>query len=83
MKLIGERPFPLALAGHVHAREEIVFGERRSKTRFHQTAAVVADTGSDFGMELMSGVTWYRFRDGKLEDWRFIPLDPLDEDQAR
>lgn len=65
----------LALAGHIHAREEMVFGDARFQTRFHQTAAVVGPTGDDYGMELVSGVTLYTVQDGVVDDGEFIPLD--------
>lgn len=73
-KLEG-RNYTLALGGHVHAREEMVFGEARFRTRFHQTAAVVGPTGDDYGMELVSGVTLYTVRDGVVDDGEFILLD--------
>lgn len=69
------RNYTLALGGHVHAREEMVFGDARFQTRFHQTAAVVGPTGDDYGMELVSGVTLYTVRDGVVDDGEFILLD--------
>jgi hypothetical protein len=70
------RVYPLALGGHFHAREEIVLGDGRFQTRFHQTAAVVAGTGSDYQMEMVSGVTLYRVRNGVIDEGEFIRLDP-------
>lgn len=70
------RNYPLALGGHGHAREEILLGDRRFTTRFHQTAAVVGDTGEREGMEFVSGVTLYNVSSGEIADWEFIPLDP-------
>ena len=72
------RNYPLALGGHGHAREEILLGDRRFTTRFHQTSAVVGDAGEREGMEYVSGVTLYNFRDGAIVDWEFIPLERLD-----
>lgn len=74
-RFVGRR-YPLALGGHGHAREEILLGDRRFSTRFHQTAAVVGDTGEREGMEFVSGVTLYNISSGELVDWEFIPLDP-------
>ena len=70
-----DRNYPLAIGGHGHAREEILLGDRRFETRFHQTAAVVGDIGKREGMQYASGVTLYRMRDGKIEGWEFILLD--------
>ena len=70
------RSYPLALGGHFHAREEIVLGDARFSTRFHQTGAVVGGTGSDYRMEMVSGVTLYRVRGGRIEAPEFLPLDP-------
>jgi len=75
LRRFEDRNYPLALGGHGHAREEILLGDRRFETRFHQTSAVVGDTGDREGMQYESGVTLYEFRDGALESWEFIPLD--------
>jgi len=69
------RNYPLALGGHGHAREEILLGDRRFTTRFHQTSAVVGDAGEGEGMEYVSGVTLYNVDDGAIAGWEFIPLD--------
>ena len=70
------RNYPLALGGHGHVREEILLGERRFTTRFHQTSAVVGDTGEREGMQYVSGVTLYNINSGAIVGWEFIPLDP-------
>jgi len=70
-------PFPLALGGHTHVREQIQFAG--VPTRFHQTAAVVAPSGGG-GLSLPSGITVYRVRAGRIDDGRFVPLgldDPV------
>jgi hypothetical protein len=76
LKRFEGRKHPLALGGHFHAREEMVFGDSRFSTRFHQTAAVVGPTGSNYAMDLVSGVTLYRVRNRVVDDGEFIPLDP-------
>jgi hypothetical protein len=69
------RNYPLALGGHFHAREEIALGDSRFSTRFHQTAAVVGGTGGDYRMQMISGVTLYRVRNGTIDGGQFLPLD--------
>jgi 3',5'-cyclic AMP phosphodiesterase CpdA len=71
------RNYPLALGGHGHAREEIRLGDRRFATRFHQTSAVVGDSGEREGMDYVSGVTLYNINRGRINGWEFIPLDPV------
>ncbi len=73
-KLAG-RKYPLALGGHLHGREEIVFGDPRLPTRFHQTGAVVAPGGENAGLNLVSGVTLYRVKDGVIDGGEFIAID--------
>ena len=77
MERFAGRNYPLALGGHGHVREEILLGERRFETRFHQTSAVVGDAGEREGMQYVSGVTLYRFEGGAMKDWEFIPLDDI------
>ena len=69
------RRHTLALGGHLHAREEMVFGDTSFETRFHQTAAVVGPTGNEYGMKLLSGVTLHRVQDGVVDSGEFIRLD--------
>ncbi len=73
-KLEG-RNYPLALGGHLHGREEIVLGDPRLPTRFHQTGAVVAPGGAEYGLNLVSGVTLYRVKDRVIEAHEFIAID--------
>lgn len=76
LEVIGNRPFPLALGGHLHARERLEFGTRgRAPTRFVQTAAVVG-TGGPRWLSMASGVTVYRARAGVVSEGVFVPLDP-------
>ncbi|MGH9332439.1 MAG: metallophosphoesterase [Vicinamibacteria bacterium] len=80
-KLEG-RNYPLALGGHVHAREEIVLGDARFPTRFNQSAAVVGPAGQGYEMKMISGVKIYRVRDGVIDSGEFIALDADDVDKA-
>jgi predicted MPP superfamily phosphohydrolase len=68
---IGSREWPLALGGHMHARESISFGST-VRTRFHQAAAVVGPT--DRAIPALSGVTLYRVKNRVIDDGEFIPL---------
>jgi predicted MPP superfamily phosphohydrolase len=68
---IAGRPYPLALGGHIHAREHLRFDG--APTRFEQAAAVVAPT-SGAGMVFTSGLTVYRITSGRIDDGRFVPL---------
>jgi 3',5'-cyclic AMP phosphodiesterase CpdA len=69
------RPYPLALGGHVHMRERIVYEAQEFPTLFHQAAAVVGPN-LPAGLRMISGITLYRVRDGRVDDGTFIPLDP-------
>ena len=63
----------LALGGHVHAGERIVYEVDGLKTRFNQTPAIVGpSTGA--GMQFVSGFTLYTVRKGVIDAGRFIPL---------
>lgn len=68
---IGSREWPLALGGHLHTRESIVFGSA-VRTRFHQAAAVVGPTEN--AIPAISGVTLYRVKNRVIDDGEFIPL---------
>jgi Calcineurin-like phosphoesterase len=77
LKTLQGHNYPLALGGHFHAREEIFLGDPRFPTQFHQTAAVVGPTGGDYSMEMPSGVTLYRVKNGVIDGGEFLPLDPV------
>ena len=76
LTVIGVRPFPLALGGHLHTRERIEFGtDGRAPTRFEQTAAVVGPAGPGW-LTMASGVTVYRVSNGRISAGEFVRLDP-------
>ena len=68
---IVPHPFPMALGGHMHVREQLRY--QGVATRFYQTAAVVGPS-SGAGLAFPSGITVYRIRAGVLDDGTFVPL---------
>ncbi|MCJ7465160.1 MAG: metallophosphoesterase [Maribacter sp.] len=71
---IGDRPYPLALAGHYHAAQEgIVLG---TKTKFAQTSAITRPNVFDYnGFKVHSGFTVYEVEDRKIISSTFVPLN--------
>jgi len=67
----------LALGGHFHAAEKVVYEMDGQRTRFNLAGAIVAPTNSA-GLRFPSGVTLYTVRDGVIDEGRFIPLGPVD-----
>ena len=63
----------LALGGHFHAAEKVVYDIEGVRTRFNLAAAIVGPTNSN-GLRWPSGVTLYTVRDGVIDDGTFIPL---------
>jgi hypothetical protein len=63
----------LALGGHIHASEQIVYQVDGVETRFNQTAAIVGPNAGA-GMRFVSGFTVYTVRNGVIDGGRFIPL---------
>jgi hypothetical protein len=74
LALLRSREHTLALGGHIHLRETLEFEMQGTKTRFHQSAAVVGPVPGS-ASRVISGVTLYRVHDGKVDDGEFIPLD--------
>ena len=68
-------PWVLALGGHMHAAEKLVFQTEGVPTRFEQAAAVVGG-GQIQDVVVPSGITLYTVRDGSIDAGRFIRLDP-------
>ena len=66
----------LALGGHMHMRETLVYQTTSGPTRFHQAAAIVSDSKAA-GMEMASGLTLYRVRSGVVDEGTFVPLGAL------
>ena len=72
LAILKDRNFPLALAGHYHFQQK--FSLEGLQTRFEQTSAVVGPSGQGT-IVMPSGVTWYRVKDGKIDEGKFLPLD--------
>jgi len=60
----------LALAGHTHVGERLVFETVGQRTRFHQSSAVVGPVADN-----ASGVFHYRVDGDHIDNGTFIPLD--------
>jgi hypothetical protein len=73
LSVLRTRRHVLALGGHIHAVEHITYEMDGQRTRFNQTAAIVAPTTAG-GFHFPSGITLYRVHDGTIDDGRFIPL---------
>ena len=65
--------YPLALAGHHHFSQQFAYDALGQKTRFHQTAAVIAPSGGG-DQTMPSGITLYTVENGKINDGQFIPI---------
>ncbi len=74
IRLIQTHPYTLALAGHMHMRETIVYETAGPRIRFHQAAAIVGSS-EDGALSMRSGITVYRVRNGQVDDGHFIPLE--------
>ncbi|MEO8030496.1 MAG: hypothetical protein ABI765_06590, partial [Gemmatimonadota bacterium] len=65
--------FPLALGGHIHIRESLVYALDGQATRFEQAAAVVGPSEAD-GLHFSSGITVYTVKAGAIGSGHFIAL---------
>ena len=68
---LRNRPYPLALGGHIHSRELLRY--EGIATRFEQAAAIVAPFRGLDGV-LPSGVTVYRINSARVDEGQFVPL---------
>jgi hypothetical protein len=73
LAVLRQRRHVLALGGHVHAGERLEYEIDGVRTRFHQSAAIVAPSNAG-GLRFPSGVTVYTVRNGEIDDGRFMPL---------
>jgi predicted MPP superfamily phosphohydrolase len=73
LALVRPHPYPLALGGHMHVRERLRY--EGVPTRFELAAAVVGPSEAS-GLGFPSGVTLYRVHGGRIDEGRFVPLDP-------
>lgn len=74
LQAVAPRRLEIALGGHMHTPESLVYQTEVGPVRFHQTGAVVAPN-SAAGMKFPSGVTLYRVRSGRVDDGAFLLLD--------
>jgi 3',5'-cyclic AMP phosphodiesterase CpdA len=82
MTAMRGHPWVLALGGHMHTAEKLVFQTEGVLTRFEQAAAVVGPNEPD-GLVAPSGITLYTVRDGAIDAGRFIRLDPPPKPSGR
>ncbi len=68
---VAPHPYPLAMAGHMHVREQIRYAG--VPTRFYQTAAIVGPNQAA-GMVFPSGFVIYHVENGRIDDGTFVPL---------
>lgn len=66
----------LALGGHIHAGEKLVFQLGGTMTRFEQAAAIVGGGAIDDYLVIPSGFSLYTVRNGVIDAGRFVPLGP-------
>jgi hypothetical protein len=66
----------LALGGHMHTAEKLVFQTEGTLTRFEQAAAVVGPNEASDDVIAPSGITFYTVRNGSIDAGRFVRLDP-------
>jgi len=82
MSAMRGHPWVVALGGHMHTSEKLVFQTEGVLTRFEQAAAVVGPNGGD-DFVAPSGVTFYTVRNGVIDAGRFIRLDPPPKPSGR
>jgi hypothetical protein len=76
MAAMRGHPWVLALGGHMHAAEKLVFQTEGVLTRFEQAAAVVGSGDVTQDLVVPSGITLYTVRNGSIDAGRFVRLDP-------
>ncbi|HVT37836.1 MAG TPA: metallophosphoesterase [Gemmatimonadaceae bacterium] len=70
---LGAARLEIALGGHLHVAESVLYPTSKGPLRFHQTAAVVGPA-QIAGRVAPSGVMLYRVKDGRVDDGMFVPL---------
>ncbi len=77
LELLRQHRYPLALGGHVHIRESLLYGLGGQSTRFENSAAIVGPSDGA-NLHFPSGITRYRVTNGVIDAGQFIVLpDPL------
>jgi hypothetical protein len=77
LAVLRKRRHVLALGGHVHAAERLEYELDGLRTRFHQSAAIVAPSEAA-GLRFPSGITLYTVRAGEIDGGRFVPLGAME-----
>jgi hypothetical protein len=74
-RVMGQRPYPLALAGHYHAAMEGSMSG--NQTKFAQTSAITRPDSFEHeaGFTVKSGFTVYKVTNGKIVSSEFVPLN--------
>jgi hypothetical protein len=76
LRVLRTRRHALALGGHVHLRERIMFEVEGIQTRFEQAAAIVGPRpNANKSLNFRSGVTVYRVKGSGIDAGEFVPLD--------
>jgi hypothetical protein len=76
LRVLRSRRHLLALGGHVHLRERIMFEVEGVQTRFEQAAAIVGPRPTaNKSLNFRSGVTVYRVKGSGIDAGEFVPLD--------
>ena len=73
LSVLRQRKLNLALAGHNHMRESLLYEMGGVPTRFHNAAALRSDSEA-LGLTLRSGITVYEMQEGRVDDGTFIPM---------
>jgi hypothetical protein len=76
-------PWVLALGGHMHAAEKLVFQTEGPLTRFETAAAIVGRNEASDDVIAASGITFYTVRNGVIDAGRVIRLDPPSRPSGR
>jgi len=74
ISILSQYNYPIALSGHLHARQVFWYENDGQKTRYEQASAVIGPS-DEGGIKIPSGVTLYVVKDGKISEGQFIPLD--------
>ncbi len=73
LSILRAHRYPLALGGHMHVRETLLYSIGGQSTRFEQAAAVVGPS-EGAGLHFQSGITVYRVTAGEISPGQFVPL---------
>jgi hypothetical protein len=77
LAILRTRKHVLALGGHFHSAEKVVYEIDGVRTRFNLAAAIIGPSGSPV-LRFPSGVTFYRVHNGVIDEGQFLPLGIAD-----